>query len=139
VVRLMRRIERGERGAVAVEFIIILPILVTILFAAIEFGLALSKYETYVGAAREGARYAAVRCKPQSSSGCSDALIAGRVSSASTGYPIGPGSPSESTVCSDSNVGSQVTVSWAQDITVSIAFFGNYTMHPTIKAVFRCE
>ncbi|HSL16207.1 MAG TPA: TadE/TadG family type IV pilus assembly protein, partial [Actinomycetota bacterium] len=48
----LRRL-RGERGAVAVEFAIILPLLIVMLFAIIAFGIALFRLITYVGAARE--------------------------------------------------------------------------------------
>jgi hypothetical protein len=109
------------------------------LFAIIEFGIALSKYEVYLSAAREGARYAAVRCQPGGPSGCTDALIASKVSSAAVGYPIGPGSPRGSIVCSSTTVGQNVQVSWEQDISISIPFFGDRTFTPTIQAVFRCE
>src|SRR6266498_4581775 len=66
-----------ERGAVAVEFAIIMIPLLIIVFGAIEFGIAFSKVNVYTGAAREGARYAAVRCSPNLS--CTNALIAQRV------------------------------------------------------------
>ena len=130
---------KDPQGAVAVELVIILPILVVLLFGIIEFGIALSKYEVYLSAAREGARYAAVRCQPGGPGGCTDALIATKVSSASVGYPIGPGSPHESIACSSTTVGQTVQVSWQQNIAVSIPFFGNLTFTPTMQAVFRCE
>ena len=128
-----------ERGAVAVELIIVLPILVVLLFGIIEFGVAMSKMQAYTSAAREGARYAAIHCRPDSSTGCTDTLIAAKVQTAAAGYPIGPGSPSESITCSNTTVGQPVTVSWQQNITVNIPFFGTYTMTPTPSASFRCE
>ena len=36
----------------------------------VEFGIAFSQLNVYTGAAREGARYAAVRCEPDSTTGC---------------------------------------------------------------------
>lgn len=44
--------QKAEQGVVAVEFVIIAPILLLILFAIVEFGIALSKYEVYIQAAR---------------------------------------------------------------------------------------
>jgi Flp pilus assembly protein TadG len=128
-----------DRGAIAVELIIVLPILVVLLFALIEFGVAMSKFQAYMSAAREGARYAAVHCRPDSSTGCTNTLIATKVQNASVGYSVGPGSPSEDIACSNTTVGQPVTVSWQQNITVNIAFFGTYTMSPTLRAAFRCE
>ena len=43
-------------GAVAVEFAIVLVMLLTLVFAAIEFGRAILAYNTIANAAREGAR-----------------------------------------------------------------------------------
>jgi Flp pilus assembly protein TadG len=122
---------------VAVELIIVAPILLVILFAIIQFGLIWSQLQTYISAAREGARYAAVRCQPDSSSGCNNTLIANRVASAAT-YPIS-GSPTENIQCGTSTLGQLVTVSWAQDLSYNIPFFGSHTYTNTIRASFRCE
>lgn len=46
----------GDDGAAAVEFALVLPILVLFLFAIVQFGLLFSVYNTMVHAAREGAR-----------------------------------------------------------------------------------
>ncbi len=142
------RIQRGEEGAVAVEFAVILVLLCMILFGIIEFGITLSKYEMYVGAAREGARYAAVRCKPDSSSGCTDALIVTRTfNSMSCAAPctpadvFSPGTPTASKVCtSDPNVvGTEVSVSWIQHFSILIPFVPDLSFDKEVKGVFRCE
>ena len=137
------RIEyQGEQGTAAVEFALIMTLLLAIVFGTIQFGIAFSKFNVYTGAAREGARYAAVRCTPDSSTGCTNALIAAKVTSTAVGYPIGPGSPSEDIVCSSSNIGAFVTVSWNQSITVNIPFVPGMNPHTytrTMKGVFRCE
>jgi Flp pilus assembly protein TadG len=133
-----RRRADGERGAVAVEFAIVFPLLALIFFGIVQFGIAFSKYEVYVGAAREGARYAAVRCTPDSTTGCTNALIQTKVTSAAAGYAI-TGTPAENIACSGSTVGQSVTVSWVQSIAISIPFWKNVTATPTISAVFRCE
>ena len=129
-----------EEGAAAVEFAIVSVLLLIIVFGAIEFGIAFSKVNVYTGAAREGTRYAAVRCSPNLS--CTNALIAQRVADSAVGYPIGPGSPTANLQCSDSNVGAEVTVSWNQSIRVNIPFVpglnpATYTRN--VRAVFRCE
>lgn len=46
----------GERGAATLEFAIILPILLVVLFAIVEFGYAMIVCHTLTGAARDGAR-----------------------------------------------------------------------------------
>jgi Flp pilus assembly protein TadG len=51
---------RKEKGAVAVEMAIVLPLLLLILLGIIEFGRALNVQVSLTQAAREGARYAAI-------------------------------------------------------------------------------
>jgi Flp pilus assembly protein TadG len=51
---------RDDRGAAAVEFALVLPLLLLILFGIIEFGRAWSVKQTLTDAAREGARIAVV-------------------------------------------------------------------------------
>ena len=50
----------SERGAAAVEFAILLPVLLLILIGIMEFGRAFNVQITASNAAREGARYAAI-------------------------------------------------------------------------------
>lgn len=50
----------SQRGMTSVELAIILPILLMVVFAIIEFGYAMWNYNTISYATREGARYAAV-------------------------------------------------------------------------------
>jgi Flp pilus assembly protein TadG len=125
---------------VAVEFAIVSVLLMVLLFGLISFGLAYSKLNVYVGAAREGARYAAVRCNPDPP--CTNAKIAARVSNAAVGYPIGPGSPTASRVCDDAALGQTVNVSWTQNIDLDVPFVPGldpFTISRTIQGVFRCE
>ncbi|MGN7199268.1 TadE/TadG family type IV pilus assembly protein [Arthrobacter sp. SAFR-044] len=51
---------RKEKGAVAVEMAIVLPLLLLILLGIIEFGRAYNVQVSLTQAAREGARYAAI-------------------------------------------------------------------------------
>ncbi len=56
---IVRRLRRAERGAVAVEFAIILPILVLLVFGIMDFGHAWYIKQIVSNASREGARYGA--------------------------------------------------------------------------------
>jgi Flp pilus assembly protein TadG len=56
----LRRGWRDERGAAAVEFALVLPVLLLILFGIIEFARAWNVRQTLTDAAREGARVAVV-------------------------------------------------------------------------------
>ena len=58
--RLIKRVESNERGATLVEFAIAATVLLTAMFAVIEFGRALWVHNALSDAARRGARYAAL-------------------------------------------------------------------------------
>ena len=55
-----KKIFKSEKGASAVEFALILPILIILIFGIFEFAIAFNNYMTITHAAREGARRAAV-------------------------------------------------------------------------------
>ncbi len=55
--RALRR--RNERGAAVVEFALVMPLLLTILFGLITTGMAFSDHLSATNATREGARYGA--------------------------------------------------------------------------------
>jgi Flp pilus assembly protein TadG len=54
----------GDRGATAVEFALLLPLLLLMVFGLIDFGRALNAQLTLTQAAREGARLAALGAPP---------------------------------------------------------------------------
>jgi Flp pilus assembly protein TadG len=64
----------SDRGTAAVEFALVLPVLLLIVFGIIDFGRALNAQISLTGAAREGVRLAAL--------GYSDAAIQARVAAA---------------------------------------------------------
>lgn len=51
---------RSERGAAAVEFAFIVPLMLIVLFAILDFGWVFNQQLAVTAAAREGARHAAV-------------------------------------------------------------------------------
>jgi Flp pilus assembly protein TadG len=132
---------RNEQGAVAVEFALLAPLIVVILFATIEFGIAMSRALAYASAAREGARYAAVSCRPDATTGCTTTLIRARiVSSMPAGYPVDFGTgPTVSQDCATMAGNPIVTVSWTQNVPIDVPFLPDlsWTIHPT--GAFRCE
>jgi Flp pilus assembly protein TadG len=66
--------KKSDRGTAAVEFALIVPVLLLIVFGIIDFGRALNAQISLTGAAREGVRLAAL--------GYSDAAIDARVAAA---------------------------------------------------------
>jgi Flp pilus assembly protein TadG len=57
-----KRRHKRERGQNLVEFALVLPIFLVIVFGIIDFGMGLKSWIQVTNAAREGARYAAVTC-----------------------------------------------------------------------------
>ena len=126
-----------EEGVAAVEFALILPVLALLLFGILEFGRVWSQYQLYQGAAREGARCAAVAVD-------SDCDIQESIDQASE--PFDPSNPADVSIvdgpggaCTPDTVGQDVQVSWEQELQVTIPFWSDATFTPTVKAVFRCE
>ena len=77
--RILRRltpIARDERGAAAVEFALVLPILLVLAFGIIDFGRLLYTYNNLTSAVREGARFASVQTQAKITN---TAAIQGRV------------------------------------------------------------
>jgi Flp pilus assembly protein TadG len=133
------RISR-EEGVAAVEFALILPVLALMLFGILEFGRVWSQYQVFQGAAREGARCAAVQATE-----FSDCEIQPAIDHAAEPYdPDGVATVKIGTTnapggCTDADQGKDVQVSWDQSLDINIPFWSDVTVTPTIKAVFRCE
>jgi Flp pilus assembly protein TadG len=149
----MRHRRRNERGAVAVEFALLLPLIVAILFGMTEFGVNLSKWEDYESAAREGARYAAVQCQPRqpgdpTSGPCTNSMIARAINQASSSLSLAAsnvtvtithgGAPVASSDCSQ-YPGDAISVSWVQTFTFDVPLLPIAPRTRTVKGVFRCE
>ncbi len=137
---IRNRISR-EEGVAAVEFAIILPVLALILFGVLEFGRVWSQYQVFQGAAREGARCAAV-------ASTSDCDIQTEIDDAAAPYQptpdatveiLGAGGGPAPDGCTNDTRGKDVQVSWQQPLNINIPFWKDVTVTPTIKAVFRCE
>jgi Flp pilus assembly protein TadG len=129
-----------EEGVAAVEFALILPVLALMLFGVLEFGRVWSQYQVFQGAAREGARCAAVQATE-----FSDCDIQTSIQQAAEPYEPdtaanvqinGSNAPAG---CTDATQGEDVQVSWEQSLNINIPFWNDVTVTPTIKAVFRCE
>jgi hypothetical protein len=78
----MRPDHTRQRGAALVEFAVLVPLLVLLIFGIIEFGWIFGQYNDIRHAAREGARFAAVDA-------ASAAAIAQRVCDTTEGFGAG--------------------------------------------------
>jgi Flp pilus assembly protein TadG len=131
----MRRRIRGERGAVAVEFALIVPALLLIVVGTIEFGRVYSQFQVFNGAAREGARCAAVQAAASPFPKCD---VQDRIDQAASPY-VPDADATVIGVCTDDTFGTNVTVSWPQTFDLNIPFWDTVTITRTIEATFRCE
>ena len=127
----------NEDGAAAVEFALVATLLFTLLFGIIEFGTAYSRYQVFHGAAREGARLAAVRSPAPA--------VRARVIQAADPYVV-EGRPDVSvavegggTQCTANTIGRRVTVSWRQVFDIQLPLVPPIDTRSWIRAVFKCE
>ena len=134
---------KGEEGVATLEFALVATfVLIPILAGIIQFGISYSQYQVLQGAAREGARCAAVQA-----AGFSDCDVQTAVTNAALGYDISEPGPQVSVdggggICTEDTVGSNVTVSWEQ--TFELGFLGFVPVVPdsvdaTVSGTFRCE
>ncbi len=107
---MLRRLRswRSERGAVVVEFALLLPLMLTLVFAVIELGSAWYSKQMLVSASREGARLGALY------DGADDAEVEATVAALleQAGFP---GTVTVSSTGAGGSTGDLVTVSVTAD------------------------
>ncbi len=134
----MLRRAADERGAVLVEFALIAPILILLVAGTIQFGIMYSQYQVLQGAAREGARCAAVQALPEFGS-CD---VQDEIEDAALSFDLSS-EPQQDIACTETTRGEHVTVSWEQAMDTGVLG----TLVPplpdeittTISGTFRCE
>ena len=123
---------KGEEGAAAVEFALIVGLLAILIFGLLEYGIAFWQVQNLRAAAREGARVAAVRGDTADISQAMVGSSAGSLGSGFVGF-------SASRVCDQANEGLPVTItinngalapSVQEAFNVSIPFLPPITLDP---------
>lgn len=135
---------KGEDGAAAVEFALIVGLLAILIFGLLEFGIAFWQVQNLRSATREGARVAAV-------GGDTGEIMAAMASSSAGSLGGGESfttSPGGNPPCTDDTEGGQVTVTLSngslspsvqEAFEVSIPFLPPISLNPTLSGTFRCE
>jgi Flp pilus assembly protein TadG len=128
--------DRHERGAAAVEFAIVLPLLILLVFGIVQFGLLYNRQQGLHAAAREGARLGSL---PQTT----ESEIQDRVMDALDGVPFDSSpsisvSPSSSKPC-ENRSGATVVVTVEATTNVDIPLWDNPSVTLTGRGEFRCE
>jgi len=126
------KIIKNEKGASAVEFALILPILIMLVFGIFWFGIAYNNYIALTHAAREGARLAAVNMDEIEGI----AWFENRVRESAPSVSI------ESITLSgqDGNIGDSVAVTVTGEVlNIEIPLAGSWPVQLTSTATLRIE
>lgn len=120
-----------DRGAVAVEFAILLPVLILLLLGIMEFGRAYSAQITLTNAAREGVRVMAITNDPaRAQAAATTAAITLRPQLVNTNFIPAP------TACSATVSGESTTVTISYSLTTLTGIAGPFTL--TGKGTMLC-
>lgn len=122
----------GESGAAAVEFALIAPLLIILLFGIVQFGIATYRHQVIEASAREAARVASI--------GSSAADVETAADEAAPGFTASEVTSSMTDDCD--GVGDDVTVTVVATgarLNFEVPFFGSVTPTFSAEATFRCE
>lgn len=139
---LERQTERPtDAGASTVEFAVLLPVLVLIVFGTIQFGIAFNRAQGLQAAAREGARLASV--------GASESEIVARVRASQSLFDdqdvdvdvriAGTKAPDPPCRRAGEVVEVRVEVKPSKRYAVNIPLFGERQIRYASEGLFRCE
>jgi len=120
-----------ERGAVAAEFALMIPVLLLLIFGTVQLGLTYQRQSAVHAAAREGARVASL---PTTTT--NEACARSAAALAGTGFTAVP----NCNVAGDcSGASTSVIVTITVPNTIEIPFYGTSTFTLTGIGDFRCE
>ncbi|MCE5264196.1 MAG: pilus assembly protein [Deltaproteobacteria bacterium] len=126
---------KNQKGASAVEFAIILPILIALFFGIVDFGLLIYDKQVITNASREGARAGIVQRIPR----LSVAGITGVVNDYAASHLVTFGSGTSPTT----TVPSGSCASFGQDLDVIVSYNYNFlavrTIAITAQTTMKCE
>ncbi len=111
------------------EMVIVVPVLLLLLFAIAEFGIAFGRWQTLSNAAREGARVGVVFRDPATcNAGTVQAQVAATVANyaALMGMAVGPGAITTTGACSGTGT----------PVSVQVTFPHNFTVIPNLQNLF---
>jgi Flp pilus assembly protein TadG len=127
----------GEQGAASVEFAIILPVLILMIFGIIQFGIAFNRVQGLQAAAREGARAASLPHITKTD-------VEDRIRGALDGVLANPAdvdisvTPSDSRPC-NLRTGDTVVVEVEYPHKIDIPLWGTQEVTLHGRGEFRCE
>ena len=126
--------KKSERGASAVEFALILPFLLLIVFGIIEFGIILYDQAMLTNASREGARAAIVFNSTKNTQteigNTVTSYISGKLFSFSSATPV-----ISTAVDGDSSIAPETAIA-GQLLTVNVQYTYDFLLMPDIRKIF---
>jgi len=123
----------GERGAVAVEFALVVPLLLVFLFSIVSVSRAFQVQATLSGAAREAARAMAIQ---NSQSAAKSAAV---FAASTSNVPLSTGNVSISpSSCTGAAPNANILVTISYQFQPMGSFAGGVAFPITSKAVLRC-
>ena len=139
---------RNHRGASAVEFALVLPILIVILFGIIEFGLLMYNKAVITNASREGAR-AGIVFSPRPDVPAIEQVVRNYADAHVVSFPKGVTTPNVPNACTAFGEDLIVDVSYPHNFLVFSGLVGLLgpggpgsmpgTITLTARTVMRCE
>ena len=95
----IRQFGRSTSAAALVEFAIVLPILLLLVFGVVDFGRALYTANNLTSAVREGARLASAQISPDPTVAASKAAVQTAVTNYVVAFGGNPGNPTVTESC----------------------------------------
>lgn len=133
---MLRR--RSERGAAAVEFALVVPLLLLLMLGIVEFGRAFFIQSTLSGAAREGVRIMALSTNPASAQ--ADAKAATIAAAPGLGLTSGQITVTPSPSCPTTGTAEiKATVTVTYQFAFMTDLVGGAPINLTGKGVMRCN
>lgn len=121
-----------QSGIAAVEFGLLLPVFVLVLFGIVEFGMAFYRQQVLTGAVREGGRMGIVATTPRPSSTQIEAAVNAYLQGA--GFDLGPADVTVTGAGGVSGSALTVTATYPTSFSVLSNFVPNLEAEKTLQA-----
>lgn len=131
---LKRRKTSNQQGQAVVEFAVILPVLLLVLFSILQFGIVFNNYIQVTAAAREGARKAAVSRGLGAAGAKSAAITAAKGAAPGLNQSkVNVTFPNNPSFTAGTDVVVQVTYPYSINILGKVVSSGNLTSSTTMR------